>query len=48
MTRPGISTAMVALAWSVINRPDDGEAARVLAQLVLEAAEAGSAGPGRP
>jgi hypothetical protein len=36
-----INTAMVALAWCVINCPDDGESATVLARMVLEAAEEG-------
>lgn len=44
-----ITTPMVALAFSVINCPSaDGEDARLLARLVLEAADDGPAGPGRP
>ena len=36
---PRLTTPMVALAWSVINCPsEDGEDARTLAKLVLQAA----------
>ena len=36
---PRLTTPMIALAWSVINCPsEDGEDARTLAKLVLEAA----------
>lgn len=36
---PPITTPMIALAWSVLNCPDeDREDARLLAKLVLEAA----------
>ncbi len=45
---PQITSVMVALAFSVLHSPDDGESARVLARMVLEAAEAQSTGPGRP
>jgi len=40
---------MVAIAWSVINCPEDAlECGRLLAKLIIETAEAPVAGPGRP
>jgi hypothetical protein len=37
---PALTSAMVALAWSILHlNDDDGEAAHVLAKLIIEAAE---------
>lgn len=37
---PRLTTAMVALAWCVINTPDDSaECARVLAKLIIDECE---------
>jgi len=46
---PVLTSAMVALAWSVLNHPQDrAECAHVLAELIIEAAESTPVGPGRP
>lgn len=36
---PAITSAMIALAWCVLHCPSDDESARVLAQLIINAAE---------
>jgi hypothetical protein len=37
---PRLTTPMVALAWSILHTSDDGEAADMLARMIIDAAEA--------